>query len=266
MQLTIITVTKNNLTGLTKTLQSLKNPGDLEFEHLIVDGNSIDGTGLFVREKYPGTKFLSGHDSGPYDAMNKGVLVSRGKRILFLNAGDTLVDFNTLRILLEKSEDGDADIAYGDHLYAGSASKAMCIHRLHNRLEIGDLEHWLGMHPCHQSIISKRELLLERPFNLRLQIAADWEWLEFSRQQGKRIIYVQGVISNYEKGGISAQRYARCIAEWNIVCKFALKNRYNSEFRDVFKNMLIEHLRNKTFLRRFYWRLKSKLKKLKKYF
>jgi glycosyltransferase involved in cell wall biosynthesis len=93
MWLSVITVCYNNLSGLVRTYASLKY--DLqEFEWVIVDGGSSDGTVDFVEEEIRPTGcslvFISDQDKGIYDAMNKGITKATGEFAIFLNAGDTL--------------------------------------------------------------------------------------------------------------------------------------------------------------------------------
>lgn len=93
MLLSIITVCYNNLSGLVRTYESLRE--DLQaFEWIIVDGGSADGTAAFVEKEIKtnarNVTFISEKDKGIYDAMNKGIGRSTGEFIIFLNAGDKL--------------------------------------------------------------------------------------------------------------------------------------------------------------------------------
>jgi len=96
--LSIITVVKNDYQRLIKTVDSLSiYYGDLNFEHIIIDGRSTDQT-LDLIHKLSSKKnirILSEPDSGIYDAMNKGINLSSGKYLLFLNAGDCMLENNT---------------------------------------------------------------------------------------------------------------------------------------------------------------------------
>mgnify|MGYP001032206623 CR=1 FL=1 len=90
--LDIITVCYNNLYGLTKTYKSLSGQINNDIRWIIVDGNSTDGTKDFLinlKSKY--IKIISENDKGIYDAMNKGISISNGEYLFFLNSGDTLL-------------------------------------------------------------------------------------------------------------------------------------------------------------------------------
>ena len=95
MRLSIITINYNNLSGLRKTLDSVKRQQNADFEHIIVDGASDDGSVELIEsyscgKTYP-IKWTSEKDTGIYNAMNKGIGMSEGEYVLFLNSGDYLV-------------------------------------------------------------------------------------------------------------------------------------------------------------------------------
>lgn len=107
MKLSIITINYNNRTGLERTLQSVENQNTRDFEHVIIDGASTDGSAEDIRkyaENKPNVIWVSEPDSGIYNAMNKGAKLASGEYLLFLNSGDDLYsshvvqDFNKSEI------------------------------------------------------------------------------------------------------------------------------------------------------------------------
>jgi len=107
----IITVNKNNGGGLKKTIESVINQTSKDFEYIIIDGGSTDGSVDIIKsytnihpntysikhptsniQHCPITYWTSEPDSGVYAAMNKGIRVSNGEYLLFLNSGDYLVN------------------------------------------------------------------------------------------------------------------------------------------------------------------------------
>ena len=87
--LSIVTVVYNDLTGIQKTLNSVSSLKFKDFEYLVIDGNSKDGTKEFLESKKDViSKLISENDGGIYDAMNKGIANSNGRYIHILNAGD----------------------------------------------------------------------------------------------------------------------------------------------------------------------------------
>lgn len=111
--LSIITVNLNNKNGLEKTLLSVRSQTYKNYEHIIIDGGSIDGSKELI-EKYVDsiTYWVSEKDNGIYNAMNKGISKAKGTYCLFLNSGDFLIDASTLEQVF--SLQPDAAIIYGN--------------------------------------------------------------------------------------------------------------------------------------------------------
>ncbi len=113
MKLSIITVNLNNCDGLRKTVESVLAQSWREFEYLIIDGESTDGSAEYLASVAKDlTWWVSEKDRGIYEAMNKGIERANGEYLLFLNSGDFLAN----REILEKihNEFQDTDIVYGD--------------------------------------------------------------------------------------------------------------------------------------------------------
>jgi glycosyltransferase involved in cell wall biosynthesis len=100
MLLSIITINRNNLEGLRKTFDSVKTQTSVDFEYIVVDGASMDGSLELIEQLsnlivQPFT-WISEPDTGVYQAMNKGIKIAKGKYLLFLNSGDFLVNEHVL--------------------------------------------------------------------------------------------------------------------------------------------------------------------------
>jgi len=93
----IITVCLNAKEALAITLHSIEQQTFKNFEWIIIDGKSADGTIDIVQDHHCVTHLVSESDKGIYDAMNKGVNLANGEYLLFLNAGDWLYCNNTLQ-------------------------------------------------------------------------------------------------------------------------------------------------------------------------
>ncbi|HRZ68998.1 MAG TPA: glycosyltransferase family 2 protein [Candidatus Paceibacterota bacterium] len=97
MRLSIITVNLNNKAGLERTLQSVFAQTNHDFESIVVDGLSSDGSrDVITAHAARIAKWVSEKDSGVYNAMNKGIRMAEGEYVLFLNAGDSLCSRDTL--------------------------------------------------------------------------------------------------------------------------------------------------------------------------
>ena len=97
MKITIITINYNNLEGLKKTVKSVVNQTWKEFEYIVIDGSSTDGSPDFIDSQSKNIDYwISEPDKGIYNAMNKGIAKASGDYLLFLNSGDHLYDDKVL--------------------------------------------------------------------------------------------------------------------------------------------------------------------------
>ena len=97
MKLSIITINLNNKAGLQKTIDSVIAQTCKDFEWIIIDGGSTDGSVELIKEYTDEVSYwISEPDNGIYNAMNKGITISHGEYIQFLNSGDCFFDKNVL--------------------------------------------------------------------------------------------------------------------------------------------------------------------------
>lgn len=117
MLFSIITINRNNCAGLRQTVGSVVSQEYSDYEYIVVDGASTDGS-VDVIKKYselPNLKWVSEPDNGIYNAMNKGVIMSKGDYVVFVNSGDRLVSPSVLQMLSEELEHADFPaILYGN--------------------------------------------------------------------------------------------------------------------------------------------------------
>jgi len=112
-KLSIITINLNNKKGLDKTIRSVIAQTYTDFEYIVIDGGSKDGSvGLIKQHGGKITRWISEEDTGIYNAMNKGIRYATGIYCLFLNSGDYLCSENTLTEIFKM--DPAEDIVYGN--------------------------------------------------------------------------------------------------------------------------------------------------------
>ena len=200
MKLSIITVCYNCECEIRKTLESVANQIYTDFEYIIIDGKSNDNTVKIAKEYQSKIKNMivkSEMDMGIYDAMNKGVRIATKKWVYFLNAGDTFFD-NYTTLNLKKYLDGSYDILYGNVLINNK------LITYNHGVGLFDLIYLERMF-CHQAIITRRDVLLEVPFDVNYKICADRDWLIKCLQLGKKIFYAEKLnVAVYDTSGISS--------------------------------------------------------------
>lgn len=120
-QLSIITINYNNEAGLIKTLHSLRNQTYKDYEHIIIDGGSTDGSlDTIIENKQHFSYWVSESDKGIYNAMNKGITVAKGNYLYFLNSGDELAENALQNIFENKASDSHfiiGEVMIGNHVF-----------------------------------------------------------------------------------------------------------------------------------------------------
>jgi glycosyltransferase involved in cell wall biosynthesis len=111
--LAIVTINFNNLNGLKKTINSVKNQSDRKIEFIIIDGGSTDGSKEFIEDNQTHLNYwVSENDRGVYHAMNKGLEKVTSDYCLFLNSGDYLINEQTIENV-KNQIDSQVAMVYG---------------------------------------------------------------------------------------------------------------------------------------------------------
>ena len=182
----IITVTRNNLSGLRRTADSLSAQTSRHYEWIVIDGASTDGSPTWLAST--NAQYISEPDTGIYDAMNKGIARATGTYILFLNAGDVLAD----NAVLADAAAFDADFIYGDGREGGAIKRA----HSHGAL-------FWGMFTYHQAMLYRRAALGDLRYDTRYRIAADYKFTAQFLRRAAHALYWPRVICDFEPGGLS---------------------------------------------------------------
>jgi putative colanic acid biosynthesis glycosyltransferase len=182
------------------------------FEWLVVDGYSTDGTVEWLRETLGARgSWSSEHDHGLYDAMNKGLERAAGDYVLFLNSGDRLVEPTTLEhVAGAVDQSTSVGFLYGDSIDVfPDGSSAYRPARSHETL-------WRGMFTSHQSMFFCRERIGALRHRIDLRYSADYDFVSrFLRCLGapSEIVRIDRAISAFALGGVSGVRRLRAVRE-----------------------------------------------------
>lgn len=214
MKISIITVCYNNLEGLKLTAESIAKQTSQDFEWIVIDGASTDGTATYLQQLTRKADILvSEPDKGIYDAMNKGMNMARGEYQLYLNSGDYLHDENVIKALLAKEM--TADVVYGDLEILEGTEKRICQFP-HKITPLFLLHSWLG-HPS--SLIRTEALRSIGGYDLRYRIVADWRlWMYFCLHD-YTFEYCGECISTFVMGGISSTQMDTVAQERNAIVR-----------------------------------------------
>ena len=209
-RLSIIIATFNTAATIERCLQSIVSQSSQDWEVLVADGGSTDGTiDLIQKHEHALAWWHSGPDAGIYDAWNKVIAHTRGEYVCFLGADDALHAPDTLEALFSAIGNGSYDLI---------TSRGM----LRN-------DRWQPTHPvgapwneaklprrirlCHPGLLHHRSLFARfGEFNTRYQIAADFEFL-LRLPPDIRTFDVQSITVDIQEQGISRHRFWQRIRE-----------------------------------------------------
>lgn len=172
MKLSIITVNLNNKDGLQKTIDSVLYQTYKDFEWIVIDGGSTDGSKELI-EKYSDhiTYWVSEPDKGIYNAMNKGIRAAKGEYVEFLNSGDIYFNERVLEKVI--SHLYHTEIIYGSAIIRNEGKEK----RIHLQQEVSSFYDLVKKPINHQSSFIKKELF-ERYglYDESLRIVSDWKF------------------------------------------------------------------------------------------
>lgn len=208
MILSIITINYNNAIGLEKTMRSVLSQTYTEFEYIVIDGGSDDGSVNVIKSFKDGFRnrlhWVSESDKGIYHAMNKGIRKAVGEYLEFLNSGDCLIDDKVVEKMVDElNTNGCPSIIYGNMLKCMPDGRI-----LRDRSFAGGDITLQGMyHGClnHSPAYIKRSLFDRYGlYDESLRICSDWKWYVSSIVLGEeRPEYVDVDVTLFDMTGIS---------------------------------------------------------------
>ena len=231
MKLSIVTINYNNADGLRKTLASVASQTYLDFEHVIVDAGSTDGSVDILKDYARAYNYTivwsSEPDGGVYAGMNKGVKRATGEYVFILNSGDALAAPNVVeRMCNELMSEGvnelrGVDILIGNiiHAYPGGkrtveSGKWKVESGKPHAMDVSMLTFYSGTVP-HDAAFVKRELFAQYGyFDEKMKICADWKlYLDMIALGGVQPWYVDIDVVLFDMTGVSNTQNERRLAE-----------------------------------------------------
>ncbi|WOF72456.1 glycosyltransferase family 2 protein [Parvibaculaceae bacterium PLY_AMNH_Bact1] len=198
----IVTVCRNNLSGLKRTHASVVQQTGQDYEWIVVDGASTDGTVEWLDSavSLPEFAYISETDEGLYDAMNKGSEMAQGDYIIYMNSGDEFASDSILADTtwhLDNWAGSSSDVVYGDSIEEDA---------LHQKLSKRSLSHkrvWYSMFAHHQAIFYRRDKLPAPAYNTEFSVAADWALTAKLYVEGANFRRLPFAVCVFERGGLS---------------------------------------------------------------
>lgn len=220
--ISIITVCYNAAGTVERTLDSVDAQTFGNYEHLIIDGASTDGTIAAIKSR-PNMrcKVVSEPDGGLYDAMNKGLALAKGDYVVYMNAGDKFHARDSLKTIADAiAANGRPGIVYGQTVLVDNDGNVTGERHLRAPANLTLRSFASGMVVCHQAFVVLR--LLAPFYDLRYKYSADYDWciqcLQHSRQN---IGLGDTVLVDYLNEGLTTNRHKASLLErFRIMCTY----------------------------------------------
>ena len=191
----IITVSFNTLNDFKNTLNSITEQIFKNFELIVVDGNSSDGTIDEIRKNEEHiSQYIIEEDEGIYDAMNKGINFANSEWIIFLNSGDTFFNKNVL-IEIDKIDLINYEIVYGKTIINNHN-----VRYSDNPKKINS--NFISMPFCHQSSLVRTDLM-KKKFDLKYKVSSDFDFFLKCYRENRNFLFTNSYIASVKSGGLS---------------------------------------------------------------
>jgi len=199
-KLSIITINYNNLEGLKRTIESVVNQTWQEFEHIVIDGGSTDGSAEYIETQSNKINYwVSELDKGIYNAMNKGIKAATGDYLLFLNSGDHF--FNDEVLMLNHQYLTEYDLVYFNLQMINSKFMKTVIYP--DKLRFSDL--YLDSLPHPATFINKQLFNTVGLYDENLKIVSDWKFFILALFKFNcNYLKVDATLSTFYLDGISS--------------------------------------------------------------
>lgn len=240
----IITPVLNRKCEVDFTLESLRSQTIKDYEHIIQDGGSTDGTLEYLHNACLGNcRIFSQEDKGIYDAINKGLSVAKGELIGLLHIGDCYASNKILEEVSNTFDDHRTNIVYGNIEYFNSNKKTTRFWRA-KEFSRGSLR--FGWMPPHTSVFVRKSFLDEiGVYDHSYKISGDYEWLlRALRNPNVCEKYLDKTLIRMSAGGLSTDlkmtkqkmiEDIRALKQNNVPPMFALLGKNVRKLPQIFK-------------------------------
>ena len=209
---TVVTVTFNAASTFERAARSVLEQDYANIEYVVVDGGSRDGTVDIIR-RYESRlgRWVSEPDRGISDAFNKGVALSKGDFITFVNADDWMSPGQISAAVAAFAASPQADFVFGDVIIRDGERP---VYRLTGRQGYRRTLRYRLDPINHQSLVARRSLFDDLGgFDLSYTRAMDVDWVQRVDAAGRIGIYNSGIVGNFSQGGVSHQQAEQALAE-----------------------------------------------------
>ena len=196
----IITPVFNNKGGLLETIKSIKKQNFGNYEYIVIDGGSTDGTLEVIKNEKFITKWISEKDEGIYDAINKGLRLAKGKIVNTINSGDRYYSKNSLEIIKKYFDENNVSFVFG----------AVLKKKILYKYQPNKMFWTFNFYPAHSSGFFVKKEVHDKigNYSLKFPCSSDYDffWRLIKKNNYKGISTKKNeIIGVFESGGFSSR-------------------------------------------------------------
>lgn len=217
MRFSIITVCKDNLNELILTFASINSQNNADYEWIVIDGSSKDGTKKWLEANSLSMNWVSEPDKGIYDAMNKGVRLAQGDFLVFMNSGDEFFNTNVLEKIESsiKKSGKEPDLIFGDSIDVDEKGNEY----YRKAKKVARIKY--GMITQHQAMFFNRSNINNTPYSAEYKLSSDYALIAetIRKSQPETIIQEDFPICKFKMGGTNEILRFKAIKEDYLIRK-----------------------------------------------
>jgi glycosyltransferase involved in cell wall biosynthesis len=214
--ITIVTVVRNDVTHLERTMLSVLNQTYPNVEYIVVDGASTDGTLEVIKRYAEHLDFwVSESDKGSHEAINKGIDLMKGDWVNFMHSGDYFYENETFEKIFLKNKI-EADVVYGDCIGLVSPTESAIF-----KSDQTTDRFWQGQVFCQEAVFVKTHLVRQNPFSTDYRVSSDYNFFMDCLLGGAKFQKVDVIVFTVGTLGVSDRHWLRARFEnWKIARRF----------------------------------------------
>jgi glycosyltransferase involved in cell wall biosynthesis len=207
LKLSIVTINYNNKEGLEKTIASVanqKSDDNYEFEYIVIDGLSSDGSCELIKESSIITKHKIEKDNGIADAFNKGIQLANGEYLYFLNSGDIFYDDKSLQYIINTLYNYSVDIFIGKVAIIDEYGTTINLSNNNIKLKNQLYRNYLP----HQGMFIKKYMFDKYGlYDIKYTLGMDYEWSLRFYKENIQLMQKDTIVAKMLIGGVSMTNY-----------------------------------------------------------
>jgi glycosyltransferase involved in cell wall biosynthesis len=200
--ISIVTPSLNQADFIVEALESVRSQTAANYEHLVIDAMSTDGTVDLLREhaanrEHKNMFWISERDTGQSEALNKGFQRAKGEIIGWLNSDDRYRSDCFEHVVRAFEENPDVDVFYGDYLMVDAVGKVLKIRREIEFSAFVLLYHRVLFIPTTATFFRRRVFEEGNWLDETLQYAMDLEFFIRLSERGYRFKHIPQLLADF---------------------------------------------------------------------